>query len=144
MRRFRLTGEEEFQSGGNFVQVSPPSVVWNLAFGAETVAWCASTAKMERRSSCEGGRNFCQWAPASVVRRRAPARPTIQQIVSEGAEPASKSVTTPLGCRAQNFPASDENWMMPAWPTRQETRPSGAEMVTSLMLLARRTAALCL
>src|ERR1700676_1883266 len=67
-----------------------------------------------------------------------PARPTIQQTFSEGEEPARRSVITPLGCRIQVFPASAEKSMSPAGPIRQETRSPGAEMMTSLMELARR------
>src|SRR5258707_903093 len=58
-----------FHSGGNFFQVIPPSVVWYLAFADDTVAWRASTAKTKWRSSCEGGRIFCQCAPPSVERK---------------------------------------------------------------------------
>src|SRR4029077_2211167 len=95
-------------------------------------------------SSCTGARNFCQCAPASVVRRIVPLLPTIQQTLSVGAEPPSKSVVTPLGCKVHVFPASGEYSMRPACPTRQDTVPPGAEMMTSLMLLARRIFALSL
>src|SRR5260370_21562160 len=95
-------------------------------------------------SSCTGARNFCQCAPPSVVRRIVPLLPTIQQTFSEGAEPPSRSVVTGLGCKVHVFPASEENSMMPACPTRQESSPPGAEMVTSPMLLARRILAFLL
>src|SRR5215472_9931284 len=48
-----------------------------------------------------------------------PARPTIQQIFSEGAEPAVRSASTLLVCRDQDAPPSLENSIMPAWPARQ-------------------------
>src|SRR6266849_7692198 len=66
-----------------------------------------------------------------------PLRPTIQQILADGAEPASKSVMMPLGCTSQVFPASEENKMTPAGPIRQDARPSGAETVTAALPLAR-------
>src|SRR5258707_15006044 len=95
-------------------------------------------------SSCTGARNFCQCEPASAVRRIVPLPPTIQQTFSEGAEPPSRSVVTPLGCKGHVFPASEENWMTPACPTGQDTGPPGGEMVTSPMVLARRILAFSL
>src|ERR1700704_2987744 len=60
-----------------------------------------------------------------------PLRPTIQQTLSDGAEPASKSVMVPLGCTSQVFPPSEENRMTPPGPILQDARPSGAEIVTA-------------
>src|SRR6266850_5429521 len=66
-----------------------------------------------------------------------PLRPTIQQTLSDGAEPASKSVMVPLGCTSQVFPPSEENRMTPPGPIRQDARPSGAETVTAAPPLVR-------
>ena len=63
--------------------------------------------------------NCFQCLPPSVVRRRVPALPAIQQTLSEGAEPARRSAVTPLFCGFQVLPASVERSIFPAGPTRQ-------------------------
>src|SRR6266478_8611676 len=133
-----------FHSGANLFQVAPPSVVWNEPFVSDTEARRASTATTVRMSSCTGARSFCQCAPASVVRRIVPLLPTIQQTLSVGAEPPSRSVVTGPACRVHVFPALEEISMTPACPARQNTSPPGAAMVTSPTLLARRIFALSL
>src|SRR5215831_7414319 len=82
-----------------------------------------------------------QCAPASLVRRMVPARPTIQQTLSEGAEPAVRSASLLLICRDQEAPPSAENSIMPAWPARQSVFLSGAAITDGLMPPAIRKAA---
>src|SRR5215472_1861503 len=79
---------------------------------------------------------IAQCEPASVVRRMVPARPTIQQTLSEGAEPAARSASTLLVCRNQEAPPSLEYSIMPAWPTRQKDFPPGAVIREGLMAAA--------
>src|SRR5207248_11318138 len=109
----------------------------------DTVACCALTANTEVKSSRIGGSTFVQCAPPSVVRRIVPAFPTIQQTVSEGAEPAIRSVVTPLVCKFQVAPVSAERSIRPLEPTRHTDLPFGAEIVAKLLLLASTNAVLC-
>src|SRR5713101_5860043 len=126
---------------GTGFQVRPPSLFTKLlVFRAfQIVACCASVARIPPRSSDSGEEIKVQCAPPSVVKRMAPTRPTIQQILSEGAEPVNKSASTPLVCRDQDAPPSFENSTKPARPARQRTlEPGGAikrglEMVTTSM-----------
>src|SRR5215469_17643139 len=102
-------------------QLTPPSAVSKTLVlpRFQMVAWSASVARTPPRSSSSGEWRTAQCEPASVVRRMVPARPTIQQIFPEGAEPAVRSTTTLLLCRDQEAPPSFENSIMPAWPARQ-------------------------
>src|SRR5713226_9693150 len=127
-------------SGASFFQVEPPSMVWYVPRAGETVACRASTANTDAKSSTTGGRTFTQWLPPSVVRKIVPPRPTTQHTWSEGAEPASKSVMTPLVCRVQVAPLSAECSTMPAASIRHCTALPGAAMVTALTILANSTA----
>src|SRR5207249_3073748 len=99
-------------------QVTPPSEVSKTFVLArfQMVAWRASVARMPPKSSSRGEWIVAQCAPPSVVSRMVPARPTIQQTFSEGAEPAVRSANTLLVCRSQEPPSSAENSIMPAWP----------------------------
>src|SRR5215472_7497778 len=103
------------------LQVPPPSAVSKTFVlpRFQMVAWSASVARTPPKSSSSGEWSTAQCEPASVVRRMVPARPTIQQTFSEGAEPAVRSTTTLLLCRDQEAPPSLENSIMPAWPARQ-------------------------
>src|SRR6202166_1661296 len=123
-------------SGASFFHVAPASLVWYVPFAGDTVAWRAFTANTEAKSSTMGGGTFDQWAPPSVVRKMVPARPTIQQILSEVAEPASKSATTPVDCQAQVAPESVECSTRPAAPIRHSAEPCGAAMMTPSTPLA--------
>src|SRR5215467_4613727 len=99
---------------------------------------------MPPKSSASGERRVAQCAPASVVRRMVPVRPTIQQTLSEGADPAVRSANTLLTCRDQEVPPSLENSIMPAWPPRQRVFPPGAAITDGLTTAAIRKAALSL
>src|ERR1700676_2524011 len=110
-------------SGASFFHVAPPSLVWYVPRGGDTVAWRALTANTDAKSSTMGGGTFDQWVPPSVVRRMVPARPTSQQTSSEVAEPASKSATTPVDCKVHVAPASLEYSTMPAVPIRHCAEP---------------------
>ena len=116
---------------GSNVQVIPPSMVLKVLFVVVVMeACCASTAKTEAISSVVGEVTLRQCVPASVVRRTVPVRPPIQLTVLVGAEPASKSVTTPVFCNVQFAPASSERWTIPDEASRQITAPSGDETKT--------------
>src|SRR5258708_13445861 len=58
--------------------------------------------------------------------------PTIQQTLSEGAEPVSKSARTPLVCRDQDPPPSLENSTKPARPARHMTFEPGTAIKRGL------------
>src|SRR5215469_538384 len=73
-----------------------------------------------------------------------PARPTIQQTLSEGAEPAVRSANTLLICRDQEAPPSVENSIMPVWPARHNVFLSGVAITDGLMAAAIRKSALSL
>src|SRR5258708_5296210 len=111
-------------------QVWPPSVVSKLFVlrRFQMVACSASVARTPPRSSKSGKEINFQCAPPSVVRRTDPRPPTIQQTVSEGAEPVCKSTYTPLFWRDQEVPLSRENSMAPARPTRQRRLEPGGEI----------------
>src|SRR5277367_4153544 len=83
-------------------------------------------------SSVVGEESFSQCLPPSVVRRMAPLRPAIQQILLEGAEPASISATTGDFWRRQFAPASAEPSTIPTGERRQTTYPVGEETSTEL------------
>src|SRR6516162_3473120 len=85
-----------------------------------------------------------QLAPASVVRRMVPARPTIQQTVSEGADPAVRSANTLLVCRNHEAPLSLEYSIMPDWPARQRDFPPGAAITNGRIAAAIRKTVLSL
>src|SRR2546430_1964434 len=87
----------------------------------QTMAWSASVARTPPKSSSSGEWRMAQCEPASMVRRIVPARPTIQQTLSEGAEPDVRSTSTLLVCRVQEVPPSLENSIMPARPARHKT-----------------------
>src|SRR5260370_33449739 len=108
---------------GTGFQVRPTSLVTKLlVFRAfQIVACCASVARMPPRSSDRGDEINVQCAPPSVVSRMAPARPTIQQTLSEGAEPVSKSANTPLVCPHPSAPPSLQNSTNPPHPPRHTT-----------------------
>src|SRR3984893_9335179 len=72
------------------------------------------------------GGAICSQSSPSVVRAIAPLRPTIQQIVSEIAAPASQSSCDGLVCKIHVRPASVERSMLPPLPTRQDVDPDGA------------------
>src|SRR6202158_1273549 len=113
---------------GTRFQVRPPSLVSKLLVlrAFQIVACSASAARIPPRSSDIGEEINVQCAPPSVVKRMAPPRPTIQQTLSEGAEPVSKSASTPLFWRDQEEPPSLENSIRPLRPARQMTlQPSG-------------------
>src|SRR5947207_8916436 len=122
------------QGWGTRFQVRPPSLVSKfLVFRAfQIVACCASVARIPPRSSARGDEIEAQCAPPSVVRRRAPRRPTIQQILSEGAEPPSNSASTPLVCRDQEAPPSPENSIRPERPASHMTFEPGGEIKRGL------------
>src|SRR5215467_3595248 len=69
-----------------------------------------------------------QCEPESTVRRIVPARPTIQQTLSEGAEPEVSSTCTLLAWRTHVAPLSFENTMRPAGPMRHRVLAPGAEI----------------
>src|SRR2546422_2471631 len=94
----------------------------------QIVACRSSVARIPPRSSDNGEGINLQCAPPSVVRRMAPTRPTIQQTLSEGAEPVSKSVSTPLVCRDQEEPPSLDNSIRPLRPARQIRFEPGGEI----------------
>src|SRR5712664_4777007 len=121
---------------GTGFQVRPPSPVSKLlVFRAfQIVACCASVARIPPRSSDSGEEIKVQCAPPSVVKRMAPTRPTIQQTLSEGAEPVSKSASTPLVCRDQDAPPSLETSMRPLRPARQMKLEPGGEIKRGLKI----------
>src|SRR5208283_2090596 len=116
------------------VQVSPPSLVSKLLLlgASQMAACCSSRARTPPRSSAMGEAICFQSVPPSVVRRRVPALPAIQQTLSEGAEPARRSAVTPLVCSFQDLPASVECSNFPAGPMRQAWFLFGAMMVMML------------
>src|SRR6202165_4094052 len=116
-------GAAEIHGMGTRVQVTPPSLVWKLfvSLTFQIEAWSASVARTPPRSSPIGEVITFQCAPPSVVRRTAPARPTIQQTLSEGAEPVNKSTITPLVCRDQDLSLSLENSILTPRRARQIT-----------------------
>ena len=115
-------------------QVFPPSCVaycrWSLAV---IVAFRAPAAVIpiqsgnfpDESAASDGGAIFFQ-CPPSVVRAMAPLRPTIQEILSETAVPASQSSCDGLVCKIHVRPASAERWMFPPFPARQRIFPVGA------------------
>src|SRR3984893_9349500 len=119
---------------GTGFQVRPPSLVSKfLVLRAFQIVACrSSVARIPPRSSDSGEEINVQCAPPSVVRRMAPTRPTIQQTLSEGAEPVSKSVSTPLVCRDQEDPPSLESSMKPLRPARQMKFEPGGEIKRGL------------
>src|SRR5215470_13772597 len=96
---------------------------------------------MPPKSSTSGEWIALQCTPASVVRRMVPARPTIQQTLSEGAEPPVRSANTLLTCRDQEAPPSLENSIIPTCPARQKTFPPGAAITDGFITDAIRNAA---
>src|SRR5713101_2369198 len=119
---------------GTGFQVRPPSLVSKfLVLRAFQIVACrSSVARIPPISSDSGEGINVQWAPPSVVRRMAPTRPTIQQTLSEGAEPVSKSASTPLVCRDQEAPRSFEISTKPARPARHRTFEPGATIKRGL------------
>src|SRR5579859_1392598 len=89
-------------------------------------ACMASAARTPVRLFVTGESSLVQCAPPSVVRRMVPELPTTQQTLADGADPASKSVLTPLVCSVHLRPLSDECSREPDGPTRQRCFPSGA------------------
>src|ERR1700687_2302875 len=130
-------GATEIHGLGTRVQVTPPSLVWKLfvSLTFQIVAWSASVSRIPPRSSPIGEVITFQCAPPSVVRSTAPARPTIQQTLSEGAEPVHKSTITPVVCRDQDLPLSLENSILPARPARQMTLEPGAAINRGLEIV---------
>src|SRR5205807_6167114 len=109
-------------------QLTPPSAVSKTFVlpRFQMAAWNASVARTPPRSSSSGEWRRAQCEPASVVRRMVPARPTIQQTLSEEAAPAVRSTSTLLVCRDQEAPPSLENSTLPAGPARQRIFRFGA------------------
>ena len=66
----------------------------------------------------------------SVVRMIVPLRPTIQHTVAEGAEPATRSVLTPLFCTFNPGLFASRRRTIPFWPTIHVTDRSGDTIVT--------------
>src|SRR6266853_2242182 len=78
----------------------------------------------DESAATDGGAIFFQ-CPPSVVRAIAPLRPTIQEILSEAAVPASQSSCDGLVCETHVRPASAERWMIPPFPARHRIFPVG-------------------
>jgi hypothetical protein len=79
-------------------QVAPPSeVAKRRPPAAKIVASVALLATTPVRSSLIGAATVVQCWP-STVRKIVPARPTIQQVAADGADPPVKSAVTPLVC----------------------------------------------
>ncbi len=111
-------------------QVWPPSSVTNCRRPAMTVACSASLAAMPVQSMSPAGEaTRCQCSP-SIVRRTTPARPAIHATWSDGAEPASRSLVTPLVCSTQFWAWSTERATRPPGPIRQRTFPPGEAKVS--------------
>lgn len=111
-------------------QVWPPSSVTKRRRSATTVACSASLAAMPVQSMTPAGdATRCQCSP-SIVRRTTPARPAIHATRSDGAEPASRSLVTPLVCSAQFWAWSVERATRPPGPIRQRTFPPGEAKVS--------------
>src|SRR5260370_25796595 len=117
-------------------QVRPTSLVSKfLVLRAFQIVACrASVARIPPRSSDSGEAINVQCAPPSVVRRMAPTRPTIQQTLSEGAEPVSKSASTPLLWRGQEDPPSFERSLRPLPPPRPMTLDPRGEIKRGLVI----------
>src|SRR5580704_1083908 len=75
----------------------------------------------------KSGTKEIQACMASVVRNMVPEAPTIQQTLMLEAEPARRSVYTPLICGIQFRPLSLECSSEPAGPMRQACFPPGAQ-----------------
>src|SRR5208282_927104 len=103
-------------------KLRPPAVV--------TVASSALLAVTLVKFSAVGGVMSSQCSP-SVVRMIVPLRPTIQHTVADGAEPATRSVLTPLCCVCV-VPSASRRCTNPFLPTIHVTDPSGVEIVTSV------------
>jgi hypothetical protein len=118
-------------------QVFPPSPVTNaVPPGIVTVAWEASVAVTEVQSGvafacCVGLVMRVQWAPPSVVRRIVPFVPETQQTSFEGADPASRSLVTPLSCFCHVCSDSVDFSILPPCPMRQITSPFSGKILTS-------------
>src|SRR5712692_9494752 len=65
-----------------------------------------------------------------MVRRMVPSRPTTQQTISEGAEPASRSAWTLLVWASHVRPSFRERAIAPPAPTRHRTPPAGGMIIT--------------
>lgn len=72
-----------------------------------------SSALTPSMSSLVGEASLFQCLPRSVVRRMVPALPTTQQTLLVGAEPAVRSVETPLFCCSQVWLESKLNSIFP-------------------------------
>lgn len=141
--------------GGIEDQAAPPSVVSNVLLTPvcwsatnQIVAWKASLARTPVRSLVTGEFSFIQCSPPSVVRKMVPELPTIQQTFAETAEPAKRSVSTPLTCGVHVTPLSFELSSDPAGPARQACFPLGAQKTwgfckAAARIIARALAGLC-
>src|SRR2546430_10727569 len=85
-----------------------------------------SSRRRHTRFDCDWSSDVCS---SDLM---APRRPTIQQILSEGAEPPSNSASTPLVCRDQEAPPSPENSIRPERPASHLTFEPGGEIKRGL------------
>src|SRR6267154_1103944 len=99
-------------------QVFPPSCVAYCRWSLAVIVACRASAAVipiqsgnfpDESAPTDGGAIFFQ-CPPSVVRAMAPLRPTIQEILSETAVPASQSSCYGLVCKIHVRPASAERW----------------------------------
>src|SRR5580704_9330994 len=86
----------------------------------------------------KSGTKEIQACMASVVRNMVPEAPTIQQTLMLEAEPARRSVYTPLICGIQFRPLSWECSSEPAGPMRQACFPPGAQKTWGFSRAAAR------
>ncbi len=102
--------------------MAPPSLVSKLleCETVQTEARLSSTAFTPPKSSFVGEVSCFQCLPRSVVSSTVPAFPTTQQTFPEVAEPAVRSVVTPLFCSIQVRLLSVLCSIFPLEPTRQE------------------------
>src|SRR5580704_6629664 len=96
----------------------------------------------------KSGTKEIQACMASVVRNMVPEAPTIQQTLMLEAEPARRSVYTPLICGIQFRPLSLECSSEPAGPMRQACFPPGAQKAwgfrrAAVRIMARALAGDC-
>ena len=112
-------------------QLAPPSEVAKLCPPVVVImASFALLADTAARFSAVGAVISSQCSP-SVVRMIVPLRPTIQHTVADGADPAARSVLTPLCC-VRVAPSASCRCTKPSLPAIHVTDPPGVEMVTSI------------
>lgn len=101
-------------------EVEKPRPSW-VRITADWASWASTEIQSGGWKFCSAGLGdgtICHVSP-SVERRIVPLRPTIQQTVSDGAEPASRSACTGLDSGVQVLPPSVERSMWPRGPKRQ-------------------------